>query len=137
MLFRSFKPHFQIRISQFFDGFAASLSGLLLGSCGIGGPPVALYLNATHLPFQRTRSLLSQFVTGISVLGIVAASLMGGGLGWLFYLVLAIPGYWLGMKGAAILLERHVLPDAQIKRLCLLLLIANSLFNLLFLLISK
>lgn len=132
-----FKPHFQIRISQFFDGFAASLSGLLLGSCGIGGPPVALYLNATHLPFQRTRSLLSQFVTGISVLGIVAASLMGGGLGWLFYLILAIPGYWLGMKGAAILLERHVLPDAQIKRLCLLLLIANSLFNLLILLISK
>jgi uncharacterized protein len=131
------KPHFQIHISQFLDGFAGSLSGLLLGSCGIGGPPVALYLNASHLPFQRARSLLSQFVTGISFLGILAASLMGGGLGWLPYLVLAIPGYWLGMKVAAILLERHVMPDIQIKRLCLLLLIVNSLFNLLFLLISK
>ena len=95
-----------------------------------------MYLNASHLPFQRARSLLSQFVTGISVLGIVAASLMGGGLGWFLYLVVAIPAYWLGMKIAAILLEQHVMPDAQLKRLCLLLLIANSLFNLLFLLIS-
>ncbi len=132
-----FKPHFQLHISKFLDGFAGSLSGLLLGSCGIGGPPVALYLNASHLPFQRARSLLSQFVTGISLLGIVAASLMGGGLGWLLYATLAIPAYWLGMKAAAILLERHVMPDAELKRLCLLLLIANSLFNLLFLLISK
>lgn len=132
-----FKPHFQLYISKFLDVFAGSLSGLLLGSCGIGGPPVALYLNASHLPFQRARSLLSQFVTGISILGIVAASLMGGGLAWLLYAALTIPAYWLGMKIAGILLDQHVMPDTQLKRLCLLLLIANSLFNLVFLLISK
>jgi uncharacterized membrane protein YfcA len=132
-----FKPHFQLAISKVFDGFAGGLSGFLLGSCGIGGPPVALYLNASHLPFDRARSLLSHFVTGISLLGIVAASAMGGGLSWLIYLSLAIPGYWLGMQLAGILLQRHVMTDASLKRLCLLLLIANSLFNLLFLLISK
>jgi uncharacterized membrane protein YfcA len=131
------KPHFQLQISKVLDGIAGSLSGFLLGSCGIGGPPVALYLNASHLPFDRARSLLSYFVTGTSLFGIVAASAMGGGLSWLIYLFLAIPGYWLGMRAAELLLRRHVMTDASLKRLCLLLLIANSLFNLLFLLISK
>lgn len=132
-----FKPHFQLQISKVWDATAGSLSGFLLGSCGIGGPPVALYLNASHLPFDRARSLLSHFVTGISLLGIVAASLMGGGLNWLIYLSFAIPGYWLGMRIAGLLLQRHVMTDGSLKRLCLLLLIANSLFNLLFLFISK
>jgi hypothetical protein len=132
-----FKPHFQLQISKVLDATAGSLSGFLLGSCGIGGPPVALYLNASHLPFDRARSLLSHFVTGISLLGIVAASVMGGGIGWLLYLTLAIPGYWFGMRAATILLERHAISDAKLKRICLSLLIANSLFNILFLLISK
>jgi len=73
------KPHIQLNASKFLDGLAGGLSGLLLGSCGIGGPPAALYLNSTNQEFERTRSMLSQFVSGISVFAIAAASLMGGG----------------------------------------------------------
>jgi uncharacterized membrane protein YfcA len=105
------------------------------GSCGIGGPPVALYLNASHLPYSCARSLLSHFITWISVLGITAASAMGGGLGWLSYLILAIPVYWLGMKFADFLLTRSTFNDNDLKRLCFLVLIANSIFSLLILLV--
>lgn len=130
------KPHFQLSASHFLDGLTASFAGLLLGSCGIGGPPVALYLNATDTAFERTRSLLSQFISGISLFAVLAASLAGGGLSWIPYLLLAIPGYWLGMVMAGKLLTLHVISDLKIKRLCLLLLMVNAVFNLLLLLIS-
>ena len=131
------KPHVQFISSRMLDGFAAGLSGLLLGSCGIGGPPAALYLNATNQAFDRTRSLLSQFVSGISIFAIIATSLMGGGLDWLPYLLLAIPAYWLGLRIAKGVLGMHAVSDNALKRLCLLILIANATFNLVFLLIFK
>ena len=131
------KPHIQLNASRFLDGLAGGLSGLLLGSCGIGGPPAALYLNSTNQAFDRTRSLLSQFVSGISVFAIAAASVMGGGIEWLIYLVPAIPVYWLGMRLAKGVLEAHAVADSDLKRLCLFLLIANAAFNLLLLFIFK
>ena len=131
------KPHVRLAASSLLDGAAGSLSGLLLGSCGIGGPPAALYLNSTNQAFDRTRSLLSQFVSGISLFAIVAASLMGGGIDWLSYLVVAIPAYWLGMRIAKGILEAHAVSDDLLKRLCLLLLIVNAAMNLLFLFILK
>ena len=131
------KPHVQLISSRMLDGFAAGLSGLLLGSCGIGGPPAALYLNATNQTFDRTRSLLSQFVSGISIFAIIATSLMGGGLDWLPYLLLAIPAYWLGLRIAKSVLGIHAVSDNALKRLCLLILIANAAINLVFLLIFK
>lgn len=130
------KPHFKVLVSRTFDGMAGSLSGLLLGLCGIGGPPVALYLNATNHPFERIRALLSQFVSGISLFAIVAASLMGGGLEWLKYLLIAIPAYWIGMVLASYLLKKRDLSYEVIRRLCLTLLIANSSFNLVLLFMS-
>lgn len=129
------KPHVQLNSSRTLDGLSGGLSGLLLGSCGIGGPPAALYLNSTNKAFDRTRSLLSHFISGISVFAILAASLMGGGLEWFTYLLLAIPSYWLGMILAKRVLEAHTVSDSALKRLCLLLLIANAGFNLLILLI--
>ncbi len=129
------KPLVELNSSRVFDGLAGSLSGLLLGACGIGGPPAALYLNSTNQSFDRTRSLLSHFVSGISVFAIVAASLMGGGIEWLNYLVLAIPAYWLGLRLAQRILGIHAVSDRALKRLCLMILIANAAFNLLFLLI--
>jgi uncharacterized protein len=78
-----------IQLSAFRDSLAGALSGILLGSCGIGGPPVALYLNASGLQFERSRALLSQFVSGVCLLAIVAASLMGGGIAWLPWLLFA------------------------------------------------
>jgi uncharacterized membrane protein YfcA len=131
------KPHVRVTSSNTLDGLAGSLSGLLLGACGIGGPPAALYLNSTNQAFDRTRSLLSHFVSGISIFAIVAASLMGGGLGWLTYLLFAIPAYCLGLRLAQWVLGVHAVSDNALKRLCLWLLIANAGFNLLFLLIFK
>ena len=61
LLFASYlllKPHVRLNSHKTLDGFAGGLSGLLLGACGIGGPPAALYLNSTNEAFDRTRSLL-------------------------------------------------------------------------------
>jgi uncharacterized membrane protein YfcA len=132
-----FKPHVRVSSSKVLDGLAGSLSGLLLGACGIGGPPAALYLNSTNQAFDRTRSLLSHFISGISIFAILAASLMGGGLGWLTYLLFAIPAYWLGLGLAQWVLGVHAVSDNVLKRLCLWLLIVNAGFNLLLLLIFK
>ena len=140
MFFASYlllKPHVRLNSSSTLDGLAGGLSGLLLGSCGIGGPPAALYLNSTNKAFDRTRSVLSHFISGISVFAILAASLMGGGLEWLTYLLLAIPTYWFGMILAKRILEAHTVSDSALKRICLLLLIVNAGFNLLILFIFE
>lgn len=120
-----------IKLSAFRDSLAGALSGVLLGSCGIGGPPVALYLNASGLQFERSRALLSQFVSGVCVLAIVAASLMGGGIAWLPWLIVALPAYVFGMFLAKTLLQRRELSAGFIKQFCLYLLIVNASFNLL------
>lgn len=131
------KPHIRLNSSSVLDGLAGSLSGLLLGACGIGGPPTALYLNSTNQAFDRTRSLLSHFVSGISLFAIIAASLMGGGISWLYYLFFAIPAYWFGLRLAHWVLGIHALSDDALKKLCLSLLIGNASLNLLFLYIFK
>lgn len=131
------KPHVHLKESNAMDGLAGGLSGLLLGACGIGGPPAALYLNSTNQAFDRTRSLLSQFISGNSVFAIVAASLMGGGIAWFGYLAFAIPAYWLGLRMAQSVFGTHAFSDSALKKLCLAILIANAGFNLLFLLIFK
>jgi uncharacterized protein len=119
-----------IKLSAFRDSLAGALSGILLGSCGIGGPPVALYLNASGLQFERSRALLSQFVSGVCLLAIVAASLMGGGIAWLPWLLFALPAYVFGMFLAKTLLQRRELSASFIKQFCLYLLIVNAAFNL-------
>ena len=131
------KPHVQLNNSNTLDGLAGGLSGLLLGACGIGGPPAALYLNSTKQAFDRTRALLSHFISGISLFAIVAASVMGGGIAWFSYLLFAIPAYWFGLRLAQWVLGAHALSDNALKRFCLMLLIANAGCNLLFLLIFK
>jgi uncharacterized membrane protein YfcA len=120
-----------IQLSAFRDSLAGALSGILLGSCGIGGPPVALYLNASGLQFERSRALLSQFVSGVCLLAIIAASLLGGGIAWLPWLLFALPAYVFGMFLAKILLQRRELSASFIKQFCLYLLIVNAAFNLL------
>ena len=131
------KPHVKLNSSSPLDGMAGGLSGLLLGACGIGGPPAALYLNATNQTFDRTRALLSLFVSGISVFAILAASLMGGGLEWIPLIFIAIPAYWIGLRIAQRVLQAHAVSDEALKRLCLGLLIINAAFNLILILILK
>ena len=129
-IFLLIRVNLAIRLSAFRDYLIGALSGLLLGSCGIGGPPVALYLNASGLEFERSRALLSQFVSGVCLLAIVAASLMGGGIAWLPWLLFALPAYFFGMFLAKTLLERRDLSASAIKKFCLYLLIVNAAFNL-------
>lgn len=124
------RPHFVLRLTSARDGISGAISGLLLGSCGIGGPPVALYLNSSPLKFDRSRALLSQFVSGVCFMAIVTASLLGGGIAWLPWLLLALPAYILGMVLGWRLLEWRNLSAEAIKKLCLFLLIANAVFNL-------
>lgn len=134
ILFSTFlliRVNLAIKLSAFRDFLAGALSGLLLGSCGIGGPPVALYLNASGLQFERSRALLSQFVSGVCLLAIVAASLLGGGIAWLPWLIFALPAYFFGMFLAKTLLQRRELSAGFIKKFCLYLLIVNAAFNLL------
>jgi uncharacterized membrane protein YfcA len=129
-IFLLIRVNLAIKLSAFRDSLAGALSGILLGSCGIGGPPVALYLNASGLQFERSRALLSQFVSGVCLLAIVAASLMGGGIAWLPWLIFALPAYLFGMFLAKILLQRRELSAGAIKKFCLYLLIVNAAFNL-------
>jgi uncharacterized membrane protein YfcA len=129
-VFLLIRVNLAIRLSAFRDYLIGALSGLLLGSCGIGGPPVALYLNASGLEFERSRALLSQFVSGVCLLAIVAASVMGGGIAWLPWLLFALPAYFFGMFLAKTLLERRDLSASAIKKFCLYLLIVNAAFNL-------
>lgn len=129
-IFLLIRVNLTIKLSAFRDFLAGGLSGLLLGSCGIGGPPVALYLNASGLQFERSRALLSQFVSGVCLLAIVAASLLGGGIAWLPWLLFALPAYFFGMYLAKALLQRRELSASFIKKFCLYLLIVNAAFNL-------
>ena len=129
-IFLLIRVNLAIKLSAFRDSLAGALSGILLGSCGIGGPPVALYLNASGLQFERSRALLSQFVSGVCLLAIVAASLLGGGIAWLPWLIFALPAYLFGMFLAKILLQRRELSAGAIKKFCLYLLIVNAAFNL-------
>ena len=115
-IFLLVRVNLAIKLSAFRDFLAGRLSGLLLGSCGIGGPPVALYLNASGLQFERSRALLSQFVSGVCLLAIVAASLLGGGIAWLPWLLFALPAYFFGMFLAKVLLQRRELPASTIKK---------------------
>jgi uncharacterized protein len=132
-----FKPEIRIKSTKSRDGFASGLSGFLLGACGIGGPPTALYLNSSQHPYDRTRSLLSYFVSGISIFAIIAASFMGGGINWVSYLVLAIPFYSFGIYLAKRVLMDYPIGDEALKKLCLGLLITNAIFNLILLIIFK
>jgi uncharacterized membrane protein YfcA len=129
-IFLLIRVNLAIKLSTFRDFLAGGLSGLLLGSCGIGGPPVALYLNASGLQFERSRALLSQFVSGVCLLAIVAASLLGGGIAWLPWLLFALPAYFFGMYLAKAFLQRRELSASFIKKFCLYLLIVNAVFNL-------
>jgi uncharacterized membrane protein YfcA len=129
-IFLLIRVNLAIKLSAFRDFVAGGLSGILLGSCGIGGPPVALYLNASDLQFERSRALLSQFVSGVCLLAIVAASLLGGGVAWVPWLLFALPAYLFGMFLAKALLQRRELSASNIKKFCLYLLIVNAAFNL-------
>ena len=53
------------------------VSGFLLGTTGMGAPPVIIYLLSGPDPAARTRANLILFVSGISVVGLIALAAHG------------------------------------------------------------
>ena len=101
-----------------------------MGSCGIGGPPAVIYLNFSELEFNRARSLLSNFISGISIAGVLIASVVVRDLDWLAWLPLVLTGYAVGLWGAGSLAERYADNARIIKKRCVLVLIVNAVVNM-------
>ena len=130
-LYFLFQPHVQVALSNLKDTLIGSGAGLLLGSCGFGGPVVALYLNASSLEFSRSRALLSQVTSGMALFAIITASIIGSDLSWLPLLLVGLPAFLLGFYIAHRIDQEHLITQAKIKKICLYLLAANAIFNLL------
>jgi uncharacterized membrane protein YfcA len=130
-LYFLFQPHVQVALSNLKDTLIGSGAGLLLGSCGFGGPVVALYLNASSLEFSRSRALLSQVTSGMALFAIITASIIGSDLTWLPLLLVGLPAFLLGFYIAHRIDQEHLITQAKIKKICLYLLAANAIFNLL------
>jgi len=130
-LYFLFQPHMQVALSNLKDTLIGSGAGLLLGSCGFGGPVVALYLNASSLEFSRSRALLSQVTSGMALFAIITASIISSDLTWLPLLLVGLPAFLLGFYIAHRIDQEHLITQAKIKKICLYLLAANAIFNLL------
>ncbi len=130
-LYFLFQPHVQVALSNLKDTLIGSGAGLLLGSCGFGGPVVALYLNASSLEFSRSRALLSQVTSGMALFAIITASIISSDLTWLPLLLVGLPAFLLGFYIAHRIDQEHLITQAKIKKICLYLLAANAIFNLL------
>ncbi len=125
------QPHVQVALSNLKDTLIGSGAGLLLGSCGFGGPVVALYLNASSLEFSRSRALLSQVTSGMALFAIITASIISSDLTWLPLLLVGLPAFLLGFYIAHHIDQEHLITKSKIKKICLYLLAANAIFNLL------
>ena len=129
-LYLLLQPHIQVSLTKVKDNLVGSGAGLLLGSCGFGGPVVALYLNASPLEFTRIRALLSQVTSGMALFAIITASLIGSDLSWLPLLLVGLPAFLLGFYIAHRIDQEHLVSQAKIKKICLYFLIANAIFNI-------
>jgi uncharacterized membrane protein YfcA len=125
-----FSIHHQFQLSKGRDRAVGLLCGGLLGSCGIGGPPAVIYLNFSELEFNRARSLLSNFISGISISGVLIASVVVRDLSWLIWLPLVLGGYGVGLWAGGSVAERYADNAKMIKKICLLVLIVNAFVNM-------
>ena len=121
------QAHVRIALSWITDSLAGILSGVMLGSCGIGGPIVALYFSASNLEFKRARALLSLATSGLALLAIIGISLINTSLDWLPLLPVAAAAYFSGFIIAHHIEKAERISHARIQKICLYLLAANSL----------
>jgi uncharacterized membrane protein YfcA len=101
------------------------LSGVLVGSTSMAGPPMILYLLAGPDRVETTRANLTYCIAGASLVGV--AVLSWGGLVDLSTGTAALaltPGYWGGMAAGSRLFTRF--NDQRFRRFTLVLLIALS-----------
>ncbi|NBT74870.1 MAG: sulfite exporter TauE/SafE family protein [Betaproteobacteria bacterium] len=123
------KLHHRFLLTKGRDCLVGVMCGALLGSCGIGGPPAVIYLSFSEMDFGRARSLLSNFVSAISIAGILCASFVVQEWEWVRWVPLVLVGYAVGLKVAEGLIHRFREDTKTIKKICLLTLIMSSAVN--------
>ena len=106
-----------------------SLVGALLGATSVGAPPVVLYLMSGPDPVPVTRANLTQFVTAISVIGLVMLTAVGAittalGISALALSVVFLLATWLGGK----LFVR--LSETSVRRFALVLMLGVSVASI-------
>lgn len=124
------QPHVRVVLSSWKDNIIGALAGFLLGSCGFGGPVVALYLGASPLDYRHIRSILSLVVSGLALLGIVFAIFYTGGFSWLPWLLVGFPGFIAGFLIAGYIERRGFITESRLRRFSLYFLMGNALINL-------
>jgi threonine/homoserine efflux transporter RhtA len=102
----------------------------LLGSCGFGGPIVALYLSASTLDYRHVRAILSLVVSGLALLGIVFSIMFNDSLSWLPWLGVGFPAFTLGFIFANYIDKMGFVTESRLRRFSIYFLLVNALINL-------
>jgi uncharacterized protein len=86
---RTWQVEPQTRLHVAWEWLAFGLGGFLLGLCGMGGPPMVLWVLAHDWPMNRSRAFLFFiFATGIPPQALLL---------WLFFGTQILPAMWLGV----------------------------------------
>jgi uncharacterized membrane protein YfcA len=128
-LFLLLQPHVRLTLGSTKDHLAGAGAGFLLGSCGFGGPIIALYLGASTLDYRHVRAILSLVVSGLALLGIIFAVLFNESLSWLPWLTVGFPAFMLGFVVASYIDRMGLMTESRLRRFSLYFLLINALVN--------
>lgn len=128
-LFLLLQPHVRLTLGSTKDHLAGAGAGFLLGSCGFGGPIIALYLGASTLDYRHVRAILSLVVSGLALLGIIFAVLFNESLSWLPWLTVGLPAFMLGFVVASYIDRMGLMTESRLRRFSLYFLLINALVN--------
>jgi len=129
-LYLLLQPHIRLTLSTPKDHLIGSGAGFLLGSCGFGGPIVALYLSASTLDYRHIRAILSLVVSGLALLGIVFSIMFNDSLSWLPWLGVGFPAFTLGFIFASYIDKMGFVTESRLRRFSIYFLLVNALINL-------
>lgn len=128
-LFLLLQPQVRLVLSSIKDHLAGAGAGFLLGSCGFGGPIIALYLGASSLDYRHVRAILSLVVSGLALLGIIFAILFNESLSWLPWLIVGFPAFILGLAVASYIDRMGLMTESRLRRFSLFFLLINAIVN--------
>jgi len=128
-LFLLLQPHVRLTLGSTKDHLAGAGAGFLLGSCGFGGPIIALYLGASTLDYRHVRAILSLVVSGLALLGIIFTVLFNESLSWLPWLTVGLPAFMLGFVVASYIDRMGLMTESRLRRFSLYFLLINALVN--------
>ena len=128
-LFLLLQPQVRLVLSSIKDHLTGAGAGFLLGSCGFGGPIIALYLGASTLDYRHVRAILSLVVSGLALLGIIFAILFNESLSWLPWLTVGFPAFILGLAVASYIDRMGLMTESRLRRFSLFFLLINAIVN--------